>query len=83
MTHSIYHPPIEAPFSLGAVVKVVSSSDGSMNEKHIGRIGKIQSYDYNTNVGQVYPANPLLIVTFGEDDIDSFWKEELVEYKRI
>lgn len=81
--YPIYHPPTEAPFFMGAIVEVIECSDDSADSTHIGRIGRIHSYDYNSHVGQSHPSDPLIIVDFCNGELHSFWVEELAQLIRV
>lgn len=73
----IYHPPAGAPFHVGAIVKVIGGD--KTVDTFVGEIGTIDHYDYDSNVGQTVPDNPLLIVRFFGGQRQGFWPEELVE----
>lgn len=68
----------EAPFFVGANVKVKNNpADETFDQSYIGRFGTVHAYNYEGGCGQTYPDDPIIQVKFGENDFESFWKEEL------
>lgn len=79
-----------APFNIKDEVIVLNNPQGdeAFDERYVGLKGEIIAFDYNKTVGQTYPDDPLIVVSFDEEvrpdtntEFESFWKEELQKEK--
>ena len=72
-----------APFMIGDVVQVLNnlSNDETFNSDTIGKIGKVLFFEYDCGCGQTYPHDPMIGVTFSDNLVEEYWKEELIKIK--
>jgi len=71
----------EAPFHIGQNVFFYGPSDRSAPKRELDEecYGTIKCYDYDSGVGQSYPADPMIGVMMNDGTMEMYWKEELIK----
>ena len=82
MARPIYHNIKGAPFSIGRRVQVLKLVDNTGNTALVGRMGRIEYYEYSCGCGQTYPSDPMIGLRFSNGTLEEFWTEELRTLKR-
>lgn len=78
----IYENVPGAPFGIGLEVKVTSLTDESADRRFLGKMGRIDYYEYSCGCGQSYPKDPMIGVRFRSGETEEFWREELTAVVR-
>jgi len=66
-----------APFGIGEEVEVIQRADETFDESFLGKVGRVEYFDYSCGCGQAYPEDPMIGVRFDDKTVEEFWQEEL------